>query len=238
VKTDQKNTLKLIIFISFLLLLVLVSQEMNFRYSQSSLVSENWESLSDSKRVLAHAYSDRGLNWEYEMTKIIYHNEKDQKKRQAASFDPFFRGSVHRDLSSLTLGELAGNYRIVTQPQRGGRVFIKELEFVDSMESVSKPLLLADSVTFLNQNRYLFGLDEISLQLDASSLSPSPSGSSSALPSSGSSKGSSLSQDKQNQKLLLVERYQLKNIEGKPVDIELEKDSSGRLIRLSIHHEE
>jgi hypothetical protein len=122
-----------------------------------------------------------------------------QSDREAASI-----GSP-RSISSFTLGELSGNYRIVTEPDLKGRVFVRELEFIEGIESAAKPLQVPDGYEFLSKNSYLFGFDENFLKRDFSDM---------------------------NQ-----ERYQSKTLEGKHVDVRLEKDSAGRLIRLSVQVE-
>jgi len=156
---EQKNILKLLSFVSFLLLLVFVSQEMNLRFEKAQNFSENWDLMQDKNRRVANSELSRGLNWERELAKSLVNSSQ---AREAASV-----GDT-RSLSGLTLGELAGNYRIVTQPDSKGRVFVKELEFVEGVESPQRPLVLNNTVEFLSKNSHLFGLDQNYLELKAS----------------------------------------------------------------------
>lgn len=158
-RKDQKNILKLLSFVSFLLLLVFVSQEINLRFEKNQNFSENWGLSQDENRQIASSEMSRGLNWERELAKSLGNSSQ---VREAASV------SETRSLSGLTLGELAGNYRIVTQPDHMGRVFVRELEFVEGVESPHRPLVLGNALEFLNKNSHLFGLDESSLKLKSS----------------------------------------------------------------------
>lgn len=194
--SEKKNILKLLSFVSFLLLLVFVSQELNLRFERSQMVSENWDVLGNNNRGLASSDQSRGLIWERELARKL--NSKAQS-REAASI------SGSRSISGFTLGELAGNYRIVTQPDVQGRVFVKELEFIEGVESMPKPIALGKSLDFLNKNSYLFGLDENHLELKSSDST--------------------------------LDSYQSKTIDGQEVGIRVEKDGSGRLLRLSVQAE-
>jgi len=161
VKAEQRNIIKLLSFVSFLLLLVFISQELNLRYERNQVTAENWDVLNDSNRIVASSSEDKGLLWERELAKKLgmTHSE-----REAASV-----GSP-RALSGFTFGELSENYRIVTQPDLKGRVFIKELEYIEGVESSTKPLYVTNSYEFLSKNSYLFGLDEKFLKPDSSDM--------------------------------------------------------------------
>jgi len=196
VQGKQKDTLKILSLVSLLLLLVVVSQEMNGRFEKSQSVSEAWELSGNERREIASSQLSRGLNWERELARSL---NREMQERETASI-----GGV-RSISGLTLGELAGNYRIVTQPDYQGRVFVRELEFVEGVESAPKPIVLTNTKDFLNKNSYLFGLGESYLELKTSDPSQ--------------------------------ESYQSKTLDGKGVGIRVEKDGSGRLLRLSIQVE-
>lgn len=189
----QKQVAKLLSFVTFVFALVFISHEMNNRRSAGMLVSEGWDITGQNSRGIANQSDFRDLKWEKELLSRL----QNQIVRETASI-----GRSPNELTDLSLGQLAGNYRIVTQPDPSGRIFVKELEYVDGVESLSKPLSFESTPEFLNKNSYLFGLDQSSL------------------------KKSNESKD--------GESYQSRTWDGRPVGISLKKDSSGRLLRLSI----
>lgn len=154
----QKNRLRVMVtLLSFSLLIILISYETNLRHSQQVIVTENWGAAPfDQGRQVANQSEYRGLNWEQQLAK----NLPKQIDRESASVS-----SRPEDLSQLSFGQLSGNYRIVTEPDLGGQVWVQELEYVASTESVSQPVYVGDVTEFLSKNRHLFGLDQTKIKL-------------------------------------------------------------------------
>ncbi|MCS6838001.1 MAG: hypothetical protein NZ480_04055 [Bdellovibrionaceae bacterium] len=190
----------------FLSLLVFVSYELNLRFRRKDMVSEAWNHMpreqGEDQRIVASAGpgGERGISWEKMLLKNIDGN------RSAASVS-----EGKWDESQLTLAELVGNYRIVTQPNKKGRVFVTELEFVEDQGDLGKPLLLEDTWRFLQKNSLLFGLEELTAP-NANSAS------------------TQISKDGQ-------EIVELKSQDGRKAKVAINKDSKGRLLRLSVTHE-
>lgn len=158
----QKNRIKVMVTLfGFSVLIILISYETNLRHSQQTIVTENWGTAPSAMvgRQVANQIEYKGLNWEQDLAKNL--NKPIDRESASVSHRP-------QDLDSLSFGQLSGNYRIVTEPGQQGQVWVQELEFVSSTESISQPIYIADVQDFLSKNKHLFGLDQGKIKLLAS----------------------------------------------------------------------
>lgn len=193
-RSKQKQVARLVSFVIFIFVLVFISHELTYRQQSKVLVSEAWEMSQSQDRKIANQNESRNIKWEQELLSKI---GKDKKIRQTASV-----GRYPTEISDFSLSELAGNYRIVTQPDLSGRIFVSELEFVDGVETLPKAYRLDDIQDFLSKNSHLFGLNQSLLNLK----------------DNGQTK----------------KKVETKNLDGKPVQVDVLMDQKGGLLRLSI----
>lgn len=156
------------IFLSFLSLLV--THELVYQNSNKVTVSENWNMLlpqldknslqaqEGRKTASQNTQEVMGLTWEQKILEKL--NTK--LSRQTASL-----GREPDAVNVFSVSELAGRYRIVTQPNSTGRVIIKELEYIKALDQLSQPYSPGNVRDFLNKNRELFGISENPLQVSA-----------------------------------------------------------------------
>lgn len=159
----QRNRLRVMVtLLSFSVLIILISYETNLRHSKQMVVTENWGTAPSGQfgRQVANQTEYKGLNWEKSLAK----NLPNQIERESASIS-----NRPQDLAKLSFGQLSGNYRIVTEPDQQGQVWVQELEYVSSTESVSQPIYIDDIKEFLSKNQHLFGLDQSKVKLLSSS---------------------------------------------------------------------
>lgn len=147
-KAEAKQIFLSLSMVSLIMGALLLNDSLAGRNRPMYIVSENSSShLQQLNRAIASAQPMdpfRDLEWEKQIANKLSPNPAADDRTPA---------SVSRRISSmdeLRYGSLAGNYRLVDQAQTEAKAGIREIEYVDPVDVMSKPVFL-EPEAFLNK---------------------------------------------------------------------------------------